>query len=1515
MGVTDRQRHHLRTSLTNHFLSGQGFDSISAARTWASQELGQETEFAPGSANAKALEETIEESLVQAGRRLIEAGDDPKTTYRNLVDLYQRQPKLATKSSGSVARQAYSTPLPVAYLASTMAGIDLQGTVYEPAAGNGALLMGANPMKVTTNEIDPDRARALQDQGFNPTIQDATTYKPEQKHDFLIANPPFGSVRDEDNPKPNAKKQWQFGKLKTSQIDHAICLNSLEALKDDGKAVLIIGGLMGDDPVQRSDRYNSLSNRGFFKQLYDNWRVTDHFTVSGELYSRQGAGFPIDMIRLDGRGKSPRPYPAADVPPIYHSFEELEQEVLSRYVSREPELLDANRRAEKEGNADAVLLDGSRGSRFDEVHSHDERVFATAGVESGVVDSPRTPFRRTAPDSRGDAPRDAGWDSGRTTDASQSQPRFFSSSLGEGVGSRQSGNSQSSGAFLDGEIPGASAEGTRADRRSQGINTRNGTSRVVGSDEGNTNRVLKEEKMMDNKNSRDLQVPYQPLSQGKPLNSLVPKNMSVGIRNSLERVEERQGNIDDYVASEMQWSLDELYNKLSAEQIDALALALDNNEQDAETILGDMTGIGKGRVVASMIRKAKLDGMNPIFVTENPNLYRDMLRDLADIGEDINPYYTDSQLNLDTLEGGKINYSAKQHKAAEETILSTGSLGDFDSIFTTYSQMQTVRGQEPDRRQILRKFAPEGMLIMDESHNAGGSGGDLYTRSGIPNRAGFTRELKQSAARTFSSSATYAKRPEVMDLYNRTDMKKAVEDIDSLVGIIQNGGVPMQQALASQLSEAGQYIRRERSYEGVDFDHTIFPTDREMTDSEAQVMQAIMQFDRAKNEKVSQIDEELKKEAKQIQGDSAVGQVGAESINFTSLMHNYLDASNLAKKTQGAIDLAKESLERGEKPILTVSNTMGSFLSQYADENGLQPGERINADFGDMLKRYLERSRDVITKDAFGESNRRRLTDEELGEAGIQAYSEAIDLIEKSDFSKVPISPIDNIRFQLKEAGFKTGEITGRDERVRYERDEQGNLVGFYDLRPASESSRAGKAQAVDQFNNGDSDVLVLNRSGATGISLHSNQRFKDQRRRHMIVVQPERDVNQAVQMFGRVHRTGQVNAPHITIGAGDNPSEKRTMAILMGKLASLNANTTASRSGQIDFEKATDFLNEVGDRVVHELVSNDPELEDKLDYPLKPESEMEGTARRVTGRMAMLTLDEQEALMERIESEYKDTLSREIAMGNNPLEAETLDLDAKTVASIEVQPPDPDSTSPFTGAVIFDVMDVKNNRQPLTTMEAMNVVRSELGLESVSEPEDFDREDVAVAGQENSSLLMEQIDSEACDWKQQRQGLFKTQNAKEKFEDKINQQAQTVKWILETLPVGQTVKLKAPNNSVYYGLVAGHRCESASGENPVSPSSWKTEFLLADSARQISIPHSKIGNRSGQYAVEVQQQDDFEGKDIYSLFDERSGSGRELRGMFRGNLVRAGCMLLGKIQRWHGRCWGKSYLIWKLFP
>ena len=322
----------LVTDFANYFLTGGGFGRITEARKLAASLLNEPVN--PGTALVKQVDEAIEAGLVRAARAIVQDSQTTYEAYDRLVDLHDRHPALNVRSSSSILQQAYSTPIPIAYLASTLAGITLETTVYEPTAGHGALLLATDPTQVTVNELNADRAADLQAQGFQVTQWDAADYRPEQQHDVVIANPPFGAVRDEQG---NRRRFVLPGSRRgTTQIDQAISFRALEAMKDTGKAVLILGGKLGEDEDLRAERYNTLESRGFFYALYQQYNVTRHISIWGDLYRKQGAGFPIDLILIAGRSPSERLLPAAAVPPVYKSFAELKELIPDERLHHSP---------------------------------------------------------------------------------------------------------------------------------------------------------------------------------------------------------------------------------------------------------------------------------------------------------------------------------------------------------------------------------------------------------------------------------------------------------------------------------------------------------------------------------------------------------------------------------------------------------------------------------------------------------------------------------------------------------------------------------------------------------------------------------------------------------------------------------------------------------------------------------------------------------------------------------------------------------------------------------------------------------------------------------------------------------------------------------------------------------------------------------------------------------------------------------------------------------------------------
>ncbi|MEO0645152.1 MAG: strawberry notch C-terminal domain-containing protein [Cyanobacteria bacterium J06650_10] len=844
-------------------------------------------------------------------------------------------------------------------------------------------------------------------------------------------------------------------------------------------------------------------------------------------------------------------------------------------------------------------------------------------------------------------------------------------------------------------------------------------------------------------------------------------------------------------------------------------------------------------------------------------------------------------------------------------------------VFTTYSQLQTVGGgKEPFRRAFLRWVADQGaILVCDESHLAGGSVAKSEWDSArkAPDRAEFMRELIDRALAHGGgvgySSATYAKDLRVMDLYARsTDLRYAVSGRKgSLESTLQSGGVPLQQVIAAKFVKSLQMLRRERSYEGISFQTVTVPADREVADQFSAAMRAINEFDRVKRVKVRKLRQELKKEAKRAGiPDNAIGEMGVRSSNFTSLMHNCIGQGLLAQKAEAAVQKSLEALKAGKKPVIALDNTMGSFIGQWVEMNEAESGDAVDITFSDLLERYLVRSLDVTIKDYAGRPSRRPMTNDELGPEGVAAYEAALEVIREGDLSSIPISPIDYIRGRLEQAGYSTTEVTGRTDTLNYAAD----MSATYHKRPPKETTSAGKINAVNDFNSGRADVIIINRSGCTGISLHASKNFENQQPRIMIVAQASLNINDLVQTFGRIHRTGQVELPEFKFLTTDLPAENRPAAVISRKMATFNANVTADRETAISLQGVVDFYNEYGAEVIGQILEEMPELDRKLDYPMSgadADDDLNLIA-KVTGRLPLLPVAEQEQIYELIESGYRDLVAQKEAMGESLLQADQLDLDARTIARMEIVPPNAEHQNEFTGPVNLEVVDVKSLVKPFTQLEVANQGLVGLELPPVDSIDEQGWVTLAKQGKAHSEQLVSELAEKIDQYKRDKSVPLEAIESKEleglpegatapireridKLADKLSEQLNFVSKNLKQLPIGQSfriIRMNKDGGDAFYGVVTGidHRDR---GSSPAAPSAWHLRLALSNGEVKsmtlpmsaINVPLQKGGRRKESLRIEPVEFDMWSGKRIYELFDDRHEV-RQNRQMLTGNIVKA---------------------------
>lgn len=1343
--------------------------------------------------------EWAELGATEAARTIAQTPDlTDREKFHALVNLYERMPTNAARTVETKVNQQYSTPPPLAWVGSVLA--DFKGGLrfLEPTAGHGMLMIGANSKgALLLNEMEAQRRERLVRflKGHKGSIgeYDATALDFVKRAmgavpDRVGQNPPFGNVLD---PATNKSKEFPIinaaTKAKTTtSIDLAIALNTFEAMTPQGKGFAIIGAKTGTPfggtfgtEKQRAEEYR----RPVMMEFFERFNVVDWFTLGGDLYRKMGAAWPVDMIIVHGKGKTPSAQaggmvrPWVKPPRVIESWEELaklipeqtnenlptanaRQQAAIELATREwmqhfgdnaveayNLVLDKERRGEPltpdEQKLKRLALDVIN-KRAKEIYEHENiptrpgagqtggslggtrpsppvGTGSTAGPREPAVspERPQRPPGQLRPGGGNPSPPPA--PSPNPTPApSPVSPGDSSTGIGTGTpqppqpvaqGGTEGGKPATPG--VGGKGPVAAGSG-KTDAKQPVVTGRAGSPLPAAGAHGVTRPTVPVEGL-----PASLMVPFQSVSKGPSLNLVAPRNIATQMQAAALELERQVGMpIDDYVAGKLGRDVKTLHTQLAGAQVDTAALAIRDIERGSALICAHETGVGKGRVVAALIEYARMRGLIPVFVTAKPNLFEDMIaRDLPALGnKDFKAFITNAKYAFEDAHGKEVKGSgtAASRNAEMEAILRTGNLpGGAQGVFTTYDQLKSDKpagwsedpkakfkrkgGRDgknarprPDgpRFAMLRALAPRAIFILDESHLAAGptSEVNLSLSTILPQARGI-----------YYSSATYAKRPDNLGIYALgTLMSRTGLNHQQMTEALHKGGVPLQQALTSMLAESGELIRAQQDWKGVEMTFESTATDPAAVAREVEAADTYTSFIRdliTLNKQINAVGAALEDGENQVRADEE--QVRLQDVNPMARLFNLSNQYLFALRAEAVAKRAVAELKAGRKPFIHVHNTLeGPLLDLRA--------RKLPLNFNGILLREMQKMLKLTIRDPMAEGGKREveLTPEDLPDGGA-FYRRVEQQINATDLSEFPISPIDHIKKRIQAAGYSMGEITARDGQV----EDSGEEIII------TKREKAARNKILKSYNDGQLDVLLINGSGGTGLSAHTDPRFKDQRQRSYLEGQPAPDINDEMQAMGRTMRSGQTSKPKYIFPSTALAAERRFATMLRGKMTSLNANTTAEgESGMTQQEGfAEDIFNQVGDDVVFRVMQANPVEANLMELGTgKEDAEVtDGFARQATGRFVLLPNADAQRLWDEIIAEYKDEIQRLDEEGQNPLRATAEDLRARTVESQELVAASGDTL--FDGAVSLEKTIVRPPKAPPTHEAAIQRARDNM--------------------------------------------------------------------------------------------------------------------------------------------------------------------------------------------------------------
>lgn len=557
------------------------------------------------------------------------------------------------------------------------------------------------------------------------------------------------------------------------------------------------------------------------------------------------------------------------------------------------------------------------------------------------------------------------------------------------------------------------------------------------------------------------------------------------------------------------------YNEnLSSAQQDAICLAMAAMMKGLALLIGDGTGVGKGRTLAGIMRNHNSfypESRKYVIVTASSHLQADFRRDLTDIG---------CKLPLRSL--------GDNWKSVGEKISMKSGI-----LFVTYKLLARKNSPRSRVDQIIEWLNDDNnggagaMLAFDEVHLT-------KTKTSSTNKE--IVKLQESlphakvvyASATAMSSVDHLSAMSRLGLWGPGTRYASYKEFENKWKNQTRSGLEI---VSAELASQGLYIARRLSLEGAEFDLSICDPTQEQLSLHSRLCDWWTELSHMENVLVG------------IQGRAKLW--GDHLRFFKALFVSF--------RVEHCVKLTEQEIAKGHSVVISLIST-GEAATKRAmdleDEEEEASGSKGKVEEEGLVA--LRHTMETIIKYAI---------DNFLGAAVPDRLYELKDEIETFD---LPQSPLDllihRLGFIKNEKGQtnRVVELTGRQ--LAYRMGADGKWLITKRLRKG-EDVRDANIRGCKQFQNGDKEIAITSSAVATGISLHNHKKGKDRRRIH-IQMELAWAADQAIQTLGRTLRSEQHNPPKYVQFSSSFQAEQRFAQTVAERAERLGAATTGDRRG-----------------------------------------------------------------------------------------------------------------------------------------------------------------------------------------------------------------------------------------------------------------------------------------------------------------------------------------------------------------